>query len=235
MGRRGEALRAVRPRRGASRAHDGRRLDACLPSRHARCLVVLRRRVDHRPGQSEPAEGRHVLGARDRPGLRRPCARARLRSEQRGVRAEHDHRRCRRRRTAGRAQASPASGVRHRPGRLRRSRAEEVPQRSPRICRCSGQTPGWRRSSGCSTSSESSSRSRANPTSRPSASSAGSRVSTSRSTSCPGCSTSSARTSSCTTVEGLPLLGLPTAKLLPFSRTIKRAIDIVGATICSSF
>ena len=32
-------------------------------------------------------------------------------------------------------------------------------------------------------------------------------------------------------VEGLPLLGLPTAKLLPFSRTIKRAVDIVGASL----
>ena len=30
-------------------------------------------------------------------------------------------------------------------------------------------------------------------------------------------------------VEGLPLLGLPTSKLMPFSRTIKRGIDIVGA------
>jgi len=26
-------------------------------------------------------------------------------------------------------------------------------------------------------------------------------------------------------VEGLPLVGLPSAKLLPFSRTIKRALD----------
>jgi exopolysaccharide biosynthesis polyprenyl glycosylphosphotransferase len=31
-------------------------------------------------------------------------------------------------------------------------------------------------------------------------------------------------------VEGLPLLGLPTPKLLPFSRTIKRLVDIVGAS-----
>jgi exopolysaccharide biosynthesis polyprenyl glycosylphosphotransferase len=30
-------------------------------------------------------------------------------------------------------------------------------------------------------------------------------------------------------VEGLPLVGLPSPKLLPFSRTIKRAIDVVGA------
>jgi exopolysaccharide biosynthesis polyprenyl glycosylphosphotransferase len=30
-------------------------------------------------------------------------------------------------------------------------------------------------------------------------------------------------------IEGLPLVGLPRAKLLPFSRTIKRAIDVVGA------
>jgi exopolysaccharide biosynthesis polyprenyl glycosylphosphotransferase len=30
-------------------------------------------------------------------------------------------------------------------------------------------------------------------------------------------------------VEGLPLLGLPTSKLLPFSRTIKRTIDLIGA------
>jgi exopolysaccharide biosynthesis polyprenyl glycosylphosphotransferase len=32
-------------------------------------------------------------------------------------------------------------------------------------------------------------------------------------------------------VEGLPLLGLPSSKLLPFSRTIKRAIDLVGASL----
>jgi exopolysaccharide biosynthesis polyprenyl glycosylphosphotransferase len=31
-------------------------------------------------------------------------------------------------------------------------------------------------------------------------------------------------------VEGLPLLGLPSSKLIPFSRTIKRAVDIVGAS-----
>ena len=30
-------------------------------------------------------------------------------------------------------------------------------------------------------------------------------------------------------VEGLPLLGLPTSKLLPFSEAIKRAVDVVGA------
>ncbi len=30
-------------------------------------------------------------------------------------------------------------------------------------------------------------------------------------------------------VEGLPLLGLPASKLLPFSRTIKRTVDVVGA------
>jgi len=32
-------------------------------------------------------------------------------------------------------------------------------------------------------------------------------------------------------VEGLPLVGLPTPKLLPFSRTIKRGIDITGASL----
>jgi exopolysaccharide biosynthesis polyprenyl glycosylphosphotransferase len=32
-------------------------------------------------------------------------------------------------------------------------------------------------------------------------------------------------------VEGLPLLGLPASKLLPFSRTIKRTVDTVGATV----
>lgn len=32
-------------------------------------------------------------------------------------------------------------------------------------------------------------------------------------------------------IEGLPLVGLPTAKLFPFSRTIKRSIDVVGASI----
>ncbi len=32
-------------------------------------------------------------------------------------------------------------------------------------------------------------------------------------------------------VEGLPLLGLPTSKLLPFSSTIKRGIDIMGAAL----
>ena len=30
-------------------------------------------------------------------------------------------------------------------------------------------------------------------------------------------------------VEGLPLLGLPASKLLPFSRTIKRTVDVIGA------
>jgi exopolysaccharide biosynthesis polyprenyl glycosylphosphotransferase len=34
-----------------------------------------------------------------------------------------------------------------------------------------------------------------------------------------------------TTVEGVPLVSLPTAKLLPGSRAIKRALDIVGAAI----
>jgi exopolysaccharide biosynthesis polyprenyl glycosylphosphotransferase len=32
-------------------------------------------------------------------------------------------------------------------------------------------------------------------------------------------------------VEGLPLLGLPSSKLMPFSRTIKRTTDIVGASL----
>lgn len=32
-------------------------------------------------------------------------------------------------------------------------------------------------------------------------------------------------------VEGLPLLGLPTSKLLPFSRTIKRGLDLLGASL----
>jgi exopolysaccharide biosynthesis polyprenyl glycosylphosphotransferase len=32
-------------------------------------------------------------------------------------------------------------------------------------------------------------------------------------------------------VEGLPLVGLPAPKLLPFSRTIKRAVDLVGASL----
>ena len=32
-------------------------------------------------------------------------------------------------------------------------------------------------------------------------------------------------------VEGLPLVGLPAPKLLPFSRTIKRAMDLVGASL----
>ena len=32
-------------------------------------------------------------------------------------------------------------------------------------------------------------------------------------------------------VEGLPLIGLPAAKLFPFSRLIKRVIDVVGATV----
>jgi lipopolysaccharide/colanic/teichoic acid biosynthesis glycosyltransferase len=32
-------------------------------------------------------------------------------------------------------------------------------------------------------------------------------------------------------IEGLPLIGLPSPKLLPFSRTIKRAIDLVGASL----
>jgi exopolysaccharide biosynthesis polyprenyl glycosylphosphotransferase len=32
-------------------------------------------------------------------------------------------------------------------------------------------------------------------------------------------------------VEGLPLIGLPTPKLLPFSRTIKRLVDLTGASI----
>jgi exopolysaccharide biosynthesis polyprenyl glycosylphosphotransferase len=32
-------------------------------------------------------------------------------------------------------------------------------------------------------------------------------------------------------IEGLPLLGLPSSKLLPFSRGIKRTIDLVGASV----
>ena len=32
-------------------------------------------------------------------------------------------------------------------------------------------------------------------------------------------------------IEGLPLIGLPSPKLLPFSRTIKRGIDIVGSAL----
>jgi exopolysaccharide biosynthesis polyprenyl glycosylphosphotransferase len=32
-------------------------------------------------------------------------------------------------------------------------------------------------------------------------------------------------------VEGLPLIGLPTPKLLPFSRTIKRVIDVAGSSL----
>ena len=32
-------------------------------------------------------------------------------------------------------------------------------------------------------------------------------------------------------LESLPLVGLPAAKLFPFSRTAKRALDIVGASI----
>jgi exopolysaccharide biosynthesis polyprenyl glycosylphosphotransferase len=33
-------------------------------------------------------------------------------------------------------------------------------------------------------------------------------------------------------VEGVPLIALPTAKRLPFSRTIKRAVDVMGAAAC---
>ena len=33
------------------------------------------------------------------------------------------------------------------------------------------------------------------------------------------------------TLEGMPLIGLPSAKLFPFSRRIKRAMDVVGASI----
>jgi lipopolysaccharide/colanic/teichoic acid biosynthesis glycosyltransferase len=32
-------------------------------------------------------------------------------------------------------------------------------------------------------------------------------------------------------VEGLPLLGLPSSKLLPFSRALKRTLDVVGASL----
>jgi lipopolysaccharide/colanic/teichoic acid biosynthesis glycosyltransferase len=32
-------------------------------------------------------------------------------------------------------------------------------------------------------------------------------------------------------VEGLPLFGLPASKLLPFSRTIKRTVDLIGASL----
>ena len=33
------------------------------------------------------------------------------------------------------------------------------------------------------------------------------------------------------TVEGLPLIGLPSSKLLPFSRAVKRGVDLVGASL----
>jgi lipopolysaccharide/colanic/teichoic acid biosynthesis glycosyltransferase len=32
-------------------------------------------------------------------------------------------------------------------------------------------------------------------------------------------------------IEGMPLIGLPSPKLLPFARTIKRTVDVVGASV----
>ena len=48
LGRDGEALRPLRPRRGASRPLDGRRRDGRLPPRHRRDVAPLRRRVPDR-------------------------------------------------------------------------------------------------------------------------------------------------------------------------------------------
>ena len=127
LDRDGEALRPLRPRRGADAPPDRRTTSpASSTSSRVGVWLLVAAALGDRARPPGPVEGGRLLGARDRARHDRTVARARLVSPaQHDVPPEHDHRRRRRRRPAGRAQAPPAPGVRHQPRRLRRRRAAE--------------------------------------------------------------------------------------------------------------
>ena len=134
-------------RRGARRPLDGRRRRRRLPPRHGRRLARSSSRPRDR-GSPDPSSTKlvDVLGARDRASSTgRAIARARLPRAAR-VRPEHAHRRRRRRRPADRAQAPAAPGVRHQPRRLRRRASRRSCRARPRAtCRVLGAAERARR------------------------------------------------------------------------------------------
>ena len=136
LGRRGEALRTLRPRRGARRPLDGRRGRRRLPPRHAR-RVAATSSPRGRPASRNPhvRAPRDLLAARDRARRRRRAVARAARAAQPALPPEHDHRRRRPHRTARRAQAAPAPGVRDQPRRLRRrAPARRAPSSSTSRC-----------------------------------------------------------------------------------------------------
>ncbi len=95
-----KAARALRPRRGAHRPHDVRRLRRRAARGDARRVDPLRRRAPHRPRRPGALEGAAVLGARDHLRHRRACRRPHPLQAPPGVHPEHADRRRRRHRPA---------------------------------------------------------------------------------------------------------------------------------------
>ena len=159
-----------------------------VPPRDGRQLGALPRRDVHRGRRSESPAPAHLLGALDHLHHVAAGAGARALSAHGRLPPEHGHRRRRGGRAARRAQAAPASRVRHERRRIRRCAAQGAPARArrpqpPRDARAPAAS-----SSVPSRSNASSSHSRTTRTRRPSISSARSRTRTSRSTSFRGCS-----------------------------------------------
>ena len=205
-----------------------------LPPRHGRRLALLRRHLDHRRRHPEPTEARRVLGARDRAREPRPRASRAGWPQTTATYVQNTI-------IVGAGDVGqlvarklrPASRVRDPPGRLRRPGARRACATTSTTCTLLGARDALPTIvqlldvervivAFSSDSHEKTLGGRARV----------SRASTSRSTSCRACSRSSGPNVGVHTVEGLPLIGLPAAKLFPFSRTIKRAIDIVGAATC---
>ena len=153
LGRRRQALRTLRARRGERRPFDDRRARGRLPPGHARRVVLLRHDLARGSRKRARSPPRDVLVPRDDPrrgvSRRRACGRP----AEHAVPAEHlDHRRGGDR-PARRAQAPPAPGVRHQPRRLHRRAPASAGGSSSTISRYSGLPTASRISSACSTSS----------------------------------------------------------------------------------
>ena len=129
LGRRREALRALRPRRGSRRQHDRRRPARRPPRRHDRYVAGVRNRHGVASRRSGSAEVPDVLGSRDRVRDARPGERpGRLPPSDR-LRPEHADRRRRRRRPDCRCDVPPPPRVRHQHRRFRRLGSEGTARR----------------------------------------------------------------------------------------------------------
>ena len=151
MGGDHEALRPLRPRRRARQPLDRRRLRRRLPHGHRLHLARHCGHVSERHRASDRAEARRLLGCRDHARLYRPGWSAGACTPERGLRPEHRHRRCGRRRPVVREKGPQPSGVRDQSRRLRRHQAQGPPTgpRAHVVARRFGPTPGDRPPAGC--------------------------------------------------------------------------------------